>query len=212
MDAGKKKLDAKDFDGAIALYTQAIKLDPKSFEAYKFRGVAKSTKGDWKGCLEDVNAALSISPANTEALALRGFSQINLGDAKAANEDFKELERLDPKDGPKAKLAVAQNLISKAREKSAKHDYKAAINDLNLVLVLYPDSGVAFNERGSANLELKQYKAAIEDLDNAIKYDAWHNQFGESYRLRAKARKALGDVDGAKADQKEADKRYKKGQ
>jgi tetratricopeptide (TPR) repeat protein len=202
MDAGKKKLEAKDFDGAIAAYSQAISTEPKNAEAYQYRGLTKSMKGDWKGCLEDENAALKLKPKNTEALALRAFANVNLGDAKAANEDFKKLESLDPKDGSKAKPAVVQNLISKAKAKTANHDEAGAMKDLNMVLNLDPSSGVAYHERGVANLNLKHYKEAIADFDNAIKKDRWHNQFGESYELRAKAKRASGDVAGAEADEK----------
>jgi tetratricopeptide (TPR) repeat protein len=206
MDAGKKKLEAKDFDGAIAAYTQAITAEPKNAEAYQYRGLTKSMKGDWKGCLEDVNAALKLKPKNTEALALRAFAYVNQGEAKAANEDFKKLESLDPKDGSRARPAVVQNLISKARAKTANHDEEAAIKDLNMALALDPGSGVAYHERGVANLNLKHYQEAIADFDSAIRNDKWHNKFGDSYVLRAKAKRASGDAAGAEADEKSAEK------
>lgn len=202
MDAGKKKLEAKDLDGAITAYSEAISAEPKNAEAYQYRGLTKSMKGDWKGCLEDENAALKLKPKNTEALALRAFANVNLGDAKAANEDFKKLESLDPQDGSRAKPAVVQNLISKARAKSANHDEEGAMKDLNMALNLDSSSGIAYHERGVANLNLKHYKEAIADFDSAIKNNKWHNQFGDSYVLRAKAKRALGDAAGAEADEK----------
>ena len=205
MDVGKKKLEAKDLDGAIAAYTQVIKAEPKNAEAFQYRGLVKSMKGDWKGCLEDVNTALKLKPKSTEALALRAFAHVNLGDANAANEDFKKLENLDPKDGSRARTAVVQNLISKARAKSANLDNAGAIKDLNMALALDSSSGVAYHERGVANLDLKHYQEAIADFNGAIKNNNWHNKSGESYALRAKAKRALGDAAGAEADEKSAE-------
>jgi hypothetical protein len=47
--AGTEKYHLKDFEGAIADYTSAIAADPKYTIAYKFRGICKSMKEDWKG-------------------------------------------------------------------------------------------------------------------------------------------------------------------
>lgn len=210
VEAGNGKYKAKDFDGAITDYTKAIEADPKSGDAYKFRGLAKSFKGDWKGCLADINSALTIAPENAEFLVTRAFTHLHLGDLPSANADFATIERLDPKEGPKAKLQIAQGLISRARSKSAGGDNAAAIKDLNMVIALFPELGVAYHERGCAKSDLKQYKEAIADFDLAIKFDAWHNQFGDSYTLRAKAKRALGDAAGADADDKEAEKRMSK--
>ena len=207
VQAGTDKYRAKDFDGAITDYTRAIETDPKFADAYKFRGLAKSLKGDWKGCLDDINSALGIAPENLDYLSTRAFAQLHLGDFQAANADFATMERLEPESGAKVKQQIAQGLISRARSKSAGGDNAAAIKDLDMVIAIFPELGVAYHERGGAKSDLKQYKEAIADYDLAIKFDEWHNKFGDSYALRAKAKRALGDTAGADADDKEAEKR-----
>lgn len=210
VQAGNANYSAKNFDGAIADYTRAIGADPKCADAFKFRGLSKSLKGDWRGCLDDVNAALALTPENIEFLSTRAFTQLHLGNFPAANDDFTRIERLDPKNGPQAKEQIVQGLISRARNKSACGDNAGAVKDLDMVLALVPNLGIAYHERGAAKSDLTHYREAIADFDLAIKFDAWHNRFGDSFALRAKAKKAFGDIAGADADEQEAKKRASK--
>ena len=207
IDAGNAKYAAKDFDGAIAEYSKALTANPKLASAWKFRGLTKSMKGDWKGCLADLNTAVSLEPKNQEFLAARALAHLHLGSLTNANADFATMQRLDRTNGPKARMEIAQGLISRAREKSAGRDHEGAIKDLDMVLGLYPTMGVAYHERGAARMELKRYKEAIADFDRALKDKAWQDRYAGSYVLRAKAKRALGDVAGANADERAAKKR-----
>ena len=45
LKKGEQLLSAGDFDGAIAAYTEASRLDPKDHQAYQNRGVAYEKKG-----------------------------------------------------------------------------------------------------------------------------------------------------------------------
>jgi tetratricopeptide (TPR) repeat protein len=92
-------------------------------------------------------------------------------------------------------------------QKSAGRDHEGAIQDLNMVLGLYPNMGVAYHERGAAWIGLKRYKEAIADFDRALKDKAWQDRYAGSYILRAKAKRALGDIAGANADERAAKKR-----
>jgi tetratricopeptide (TPR) repeat protein len=49
-----------DLDGAIADYTRAIELDPRSADAYFNRGNAKKAKGDLDGATADYNRSREL--------------------------------------------------------------------------------------------------------------------------------------------------------
>jgi len=53
MYLGKEKLASGDCQGAIADYTEAIRLQPDLAEVYSNRGVAKSELGDDEGAIAD---------------------------------------------------------------------------------------------------------------------------------------------------------------
>ena len=50
---GLSKGNSEDYQGAIADYNQAIKLQPDDATAYNNRGLAKSESGDIKGAIAD---------------------------------------------------------------------------------------------------------------------------------------------------------------
>ena len=53
----------KEYDQAIADYTQAIDIDPKYVGAYNDRGIAYTNKGDYKNAIADVTRAVELTPA-----------------------------------------------------------------------------------------------------------------------------------------------------
>lgn len=52
-DQGNKAFQAKEYDKAIELFTQAIALDPNNHVLYSNRSAAKAGKKDWNAALED---------------------------------------------------------------------------------------------------------------------------------------------------------------
>jgi tetratricopeptide (TPR) repeat protein len=207
IESAKLKFAATNFNGAVSDYTEALRADPKNVEALKGRAIAKFRLGELNAALFDMNAALVLNPDDQELLIGRAAAYAALGQTTNANADFSKLQRLDPTNAAKAKFTIAQGILRRARGLSAGGDNASALVDYDKVIGLFPDVGVAYHERGFAKLELKRYKEAIADFDLAIKYDEWVNQFGDTHALRAKAKRAVGDTNGAAADEREAQKR-----
>jgi Flp pilus assembly protein TadD len=49
--SGRASLGRKDFDQAVADFTQAIRLEPKSSAAFRLRGHAYASKRDFKAAI-----------------------------------------------------------------------------------------------------------------------------------------------------------------
>jgi tetratricopeptide (TPR) repeat protein len=60
---GNEKASNKDYRGAIAEYTQAIKINPNFARAYLNRGNARKELGDQQGAITDYNQAIKINPS-----------------------------------------------------------------------------------------------------------------------------------------------------
>ena len=58
MQKGKACFEKGDNDGAVAAYSEAIRLDPKNAEAYRERGVAYHEKADLEKAITDFSAAI----------------------------------------------------------------------------------------------------------------------------------------------------------
>jgi Flp pilus assembly protein TadD len=54
--------DKGDFDGAIAAYTEAIRLNPQNALPYSGRGRGYSRKGELDKAIADCNQAIQLDP------------------------------------------------------------------------------------------------------------------------------------------------------
>ena len=196
----------KKYDEAIAVYTKAADADPANAEILKFRGLAKSMTGDWAGCVEDLNSAVKINPKNPDILNTRAFSFLHTGDFDAAKRDFRAIDAIEKDAGQKAQYLMAESLLRRARSNlmTEKGDKQKALDDYNRVLAIAPANDIILFERADALSELKQYQAALKDLDKVIEIDGDISEFGDTYAKRAKVRWALKDEKGAKEDEEEA--------
>jgi stress-induced-phosphoprotein 1 len=62
-DQGNKAFQAKDYDTAISLFSQAIALDPTNHVLYSNRSAAQAGKKQWANALEDAEEViLSVPP------------------------------------------------------------------------------------------------------------------------------------------------------
>jgi tetratricopeptide (TPR) repeat protein len=86
-----------DYDGAIADFSEAIRLDPKFAIAFSGRGLAYSAKGDHDRAIADFNEAIRLDPKSRIAFYNRGLAYDAKGDYDRAIADYTEAIRLDPK-------------------------------------------------------------------------------------------------------------------
>jgi tetratricopeptide (TPR) repeat protein len=76
--SGDAKFKLEDYRGAIADYTKAIEIDPKSAVAFHGRGFSKGNLKDFRGAIEDLTKAFEIDPQNSSYYFFRGVSKIGL--------------------------------------------------------------------------------------------------------------------------------------
>jgi len=84
------------YDEAIEAFSTAIELIPGDFEAYNYRGVARTYQGDYDGAIADYNLALKIKPAYADALNNRGFAWVKKGNLSQALRDFSRAIEIQP--------------------------------------------------------------------------------------------------------------------
>jgi tetratricopeptide (TPR) repeat protein len=151
-----------------------------------------------------LTSLIDRNPADFDALGGRAMVRVFLGDATGATKDFEDAIRIDGEKGKKLKFFIADRSIWKAREFGMKKRYPEALKIYDVLLALYPRSGMAFHDRGGLKTSMGDYAGAIDDLTKAIEFDAGNNAAGDSYELRARAKRAKGNEEGAKADEAKA--------
>ena len=95
---GQERYRTGDVEGAIADFTEAIRLDPALAEAYNYRGAAQE---DSAAALADYTEALRLDSGYLQAYYNRGFLRGQLADYSGAIADFTRILQIRP-DHPQA--------------------------------------------------------------------------------------------------------------
>lgn len=111
-----EKYYQKDYKGAIADYTEAIRLNPNFAEAYNNRGLVRNELGDKQGALADYNTAIKINPNDAEAYNNRGIVRYELGDKLLAIADLQKASELFRQQGNTALSQQALEVIRKLQQ------------------------------------------------------------------------------------------------
>ena len=176
---GNEKKGLGDYKGAIADYTQAIRLKPDDADAYLNRGIAKARLGQHFAAIADYDTAIRLKPDFAVAYYNRGNAKAELGQHFAAIADYDMAIRLKPDYA----FAYYRRGVAKARL----GQHFAAIADFNTAIRLKPDFAFAYCRRGVAKLSLGQTWEAKQDLRIALKL-AKQNGDGD---LKAKIEKLI---------------------
>ena len=90
------KSKIKDYSGAIADYSKAIKLNPDDFQAYAGRGEARLEVRDFRGAIEDFSKVTGFFPHNPLAYIKRGQAKSIINDHAGAIDDYSKVIKLNP--------------------------------------------------------------------------------------------------------------------
>jgi serine/threonine protein kinase len=190
-----EKYKTGDLKGAVEDYSQALRLNPNSGEAYFGRGDARGDLGDLQGGLEDLNQAIRINPKQLRSYSARGIIRQKLGDLKGANADYQAAlkSNISSKD--------YRDYIGRGIAHSGLKSYKSAIADYNQAISLAPEYTTTYVNRGFTRHELGDKKGAIADFDQAISLAP---KLAQPYYYRGSFLYTLRNKKGAIADYNQA--------
>ena len=188
----------REYDQAIADYSEAIRLDPEYAMAYYYRGVAYGDKGDYDAAVADCTEAVRLDPkcepcCNSVAYALKRKFDSSIADS-AEPVRLDDEERLAQQQQPPAEStevekagedvlqelelrqaiarAMAEELDKRWKEEAkAKADDDAAIADYTEAIRLDPGDAEAYYNRGVIYAHKGDYDAAVADYTEAIRLD-----------------------------------------
>ncbi len=149
-----------DYAGAIADFSEVIKLDSLDDMAYYNRGLSRKNKGDYAGALADLNKTVVLKPLY-DAYYYRGNVKGLLGDYKGAVSDFNSALYL--------KAGDTKALTGRGTAYMQLGESVLAITDFNNVLKTDPNSADALMARGTAYSMQKDFENALRDYDAALR-------------------------------------------
>ena len=204
LDRGLAKYNAGDKQGAIADYTEAIRLKPDYAYAYNNRGIAKSDLGDYQGAIADYTEAIRLKPDYACIYNNRGIAKRNLGDYQGAIKDYDKAIQINQNWGDRGDIGLWAAYNDRGSAKYYLGDKQGAIADCTEAIRLKPDYAAPYNNRGSAKYYLGDKQGAIADYTEAIRLKLDYPNDVDAYHNRGLAKRNLGDYQGAIADYTEA--------
>ena len=94
LNQGIALLEGGQYDRAIAIFDEALEINPRYAEAYNFRGVAYDEKGQYDKAISDCNKAIEINPGAAEAYLYRGVSYFYKKEYEKAWNDVHKVQNL----------------------------------------------------------------------------------------------------------------------
>ncbi len=185
--------DQKEYDKAIADYSESIRLDPSQAGIWTNRGITLGKMKEYDKAIADLGWAIRLDPEDAVAYHNRGAAWAYKKEFEKALADCNEAVRLDPK-GVLA-LVVRGGVWCSTKE------YDKAIADLNEAIRLDPTYAQAFVNRGGVWAITKEGDKAVADCNEAIRLDpkdavAFNNR-GVAWGLKGEYDKAMADCNEA---------------
>lgn len=188
---GSINYNRRNYDAALADFSEAVRLDPRLGDAYLRRGQTWLAKRDADNAIADFNLALKTevpdrtlfsgagrayagrprnydrSSHDSNAYVGRGFAQQLKNDPVAAMAEFGEAIRIDPRNAAAFK--------SRAGLHEQRADYAAAIADYSAALRQNPRDAAGYYSRGRAWVAQGEYANGALDFDEALRLEPRHN-------------------------------------
>jgi tetratricopeptide (TPR) repeat protein len=226
-EKGKACRDKSDYDGAIAAFSETVRLDPKYGDAFRGRGYAYACKRDDDKAIADFNEAIRLNPKDVKALYDRGGVYGRKGDHDKAIAEFTVAMRLDPKNSILVSArgygylnkgefdkavgdfteAIRLNAecsgayVGRAAAYECKHELDKAIADYGEALRINPKDAHLYDQRGSAFFLERVYDKALADYAVAIRLNPKDTQArgnrALAYNQQGNCEKAIAELDSA---------------
>ncbi|KAK4984752.1 Hsp90 cochaperone [Elasticomyces elasticus] len=116
---GNKLFAAKDFQGAVEKFSEAIKLQPDNHVLYSNRSGAYASLKDYTHALEDANKTVEIKPDWAKGWGRKGTAHHGEGDLVSAMDAFEKALELEPSN---AQAKSGLDSVKRAIEDEAKAD------------------------------------------------------------------------------------------
>ena len=179
--------------GTWAVYAYIASAPERANSHYR-EGMLLLGPGDFQGAGAQFTKAIDIFPEYADAYLGRGKARQAAGQNQAALADFDKAIAIDPT------LELAYTL--RGTLERSQGDVQKALADFTRSIHLHPTAD-GYYQRGLTYQSLEQAQRAVENYNLAIAYDPGAPHI---YRARAKVRRDLGDLTGARKDQETAER------
>lgn len=176
----------KNPQGALAAYTNALKLEPNNREALQNRAIRKLSLGQVESARGDVEKVVKLAPKSLSAYYLQALLGFEEKKYPQTSEALQEVFKITPDHSPSILLAGATAYSLGA--------YQQAESHLNRFLTRFPGHAYARRVMAATKIKLQLPQKALEILSPLLSADANDAAAlalaGEAYLLKGDPTKA----------------------
>lgn len=179
--------EIKDYKKAIRAFSDAIRLNPKDFNAYNNLGIVYEAINDYDKAIVAYKQAVKIKPNYSKAVNNIGVVLYKQKKYKEAIEIFKIALKIDPE------YNELYSNIGACYNKLKQYEY--AIENLNKAIELNPNNAGAYTNLGNVYNKIHDYKKAASLHEKSIVLEPngvnAHSNLGTSYKNLGYTNKAI---------------------
>lgn len=190
---GVDKLEAGDYEGALASFTESIKLNAQDADAFYNRAYTHHSLGNYEAAVADYSQAIKLNSQFAYAYGNRCYAHYLMKNYGAAIEDCSKAVELQPN--------FADFYIYRANAQDELGNYQAALADYSDAIRLNPDNANVYYNRGLAYNRLGDDKKALADYTESIRLNG---ESAEAFYNRGVTHLKLGNSEQATTDLKQA--------
>ena len=146
---------------SLARLNDSIRYYPHSTDLRLRKAAVNIELEQWDYAVEEYSRVLQIDPKNLAALYYRAYVNNSLRRYDLAKADYEAFLSLVPKHF-EAQLGLAMVKRKMGRRVDA-------MDEMNRLVQLFPDSALAYAARAGYEAELQQYELSLYDWDEALK-------------------------------------------
>jgi tetratricopeptide (TPR) repeat protein len=188
-DSGVRLLRIARYNQAALAFDRAVGLKPDFADAFLMRGKAFAADSRIDQAIFDFTRVIELQPSDPRGWLARGATYFELKKFSLALADAERAIALD------RRMTAAYNLRGLAERSMG--DARRAIGDFDAAVALEPNVDNHY-QRGATYQMLDEHARAIADMDRVIELRPGAPL---GYLARAQSRRAIGDFEGAQADQ-----------
>jgi tetratricopeptide (TPR) repeat protein len=183
---GVERLDAKEYDAALADFDAALRLSPDS-NSFNSRGLVWRNKGDFAKAMADYDQAIRLAPNRAQYLANRGEMWRLLGDMERSLADLDRAVALDSR-GSLAHTLRGDTFRYVGNYQRALEDFSEALRRHSGYPPAYVGRGLTYQKMGDTARARIEFDTAV-----TVPSDVGEGDIVQSARETARARRAAID-------------------
>lgn len=146
---------------SLAVLNKQIRRFPKSTDLRLKKAAINIELNQWEYAIEEYGNVLSIDSKSLAALYYRAYAHTQLKHYDQAKYDYETFLSIVPRNFD-AQLGLAMVKQRMGRQTDA-------LEEMNRLVEMYPDSALSYVARAGYEAELGQYEVSLYDWDEAIK-------------------------------------------